>query len=199
VKLLAALAVIGVAAVLLFVEPRGDDDTRDKDPQVERERGEDKPVGEGQTDVEELRGEFSGSACRRMAGLAARLAERERSAVGFLREFGREAAGIRPPPRAYGDLARGGRDLITGRGFLDRFDDGSQGQVRHFAGIAVASTFGGGGATRIVSILFRDDPLESPDGQLTEEGIAFADELRSGELELAETPAWLLDHLCLPS
>ena len=107
----------------------------------------------------DLSEEFSGSACRRMAGLAAKLAERDQDEADFLRAFGLRAAGIRPPPARYGDLARGGRNLIAGRGFLARFDDGSAGQVRHFAGIAVASTFGGGGATRFLSIFVRDDPL----------------------------------------
>ena len=68
--------------------------------------------------------------------------------------------------------------------------------MRHFAGIAVASTLGGGGATRLISIFVRDDPLDSADGQLTEEGIAFASAVLTGDLEPEETPRWLLDHLC---
>ena len=174
--LLAALAILGAAAALWFFEPgAGDEDETD-------------PAG--------LSEEFTGSACRRMAGVAAKLAERERDEAGFLRAFGLRAAGIRPPPRAYGDLARGGRNLIAGRGFLARFDDGGAGQVRHFAGIAVASTFGGGEATRFLSIFVRDDPLRSPDGQLTEEGILFATDVLDGDLALEETPSWLLEHLC---
>lgn len=147
-------------------------------------------------DFAELSAEYQGSACKRLAGLAAKLAEREDSAPAFLRAFGKQAAGIRQGPRAYGDLARGGRNLIAGRGFLRRYDDGTQGQARHFAGIAVATSFGGGSYTRWVSIFVRDDPLDSPDGRLTEEGIAFAGEVLSGDLELAETPEWLLEHLC---
>jgi hypothetical protein len=187
---LAVLAVLGAGAALWYLEPWADDEAGTSDGQAE-ERADG-----GAADLDELSGELTGSACRRMAGLAARLAESERSELGFLRAFGREAAGIRPPPRAYGDLARGGRNLIAGRGFLTRFDDGTEGQVRHFAGIAVASSFGGGTATRFISIFFRDDPLESPDGQLTEQGIEFGNEVLSGELELADTPAWLLEHLC---
>lgn len=175
------VAILGAGAALWYIEPwgGGDEDT---------------------VEVTELSDgfsqEFSGSACKRMAGLAAKIAEKEDSATAFLRAFGRQAAGIRPPPRAYGDLARGGRNLIPGRGFLVRFDDGSTGQVRHFAGIAVASTFGGGAATRFLSIFVRDDPQRSPDGQLTEEGLAFADEVLDGDLALDETPSWLLQHLC---
>ena len=184
-KFLAGLAVVAIlcaGAALWFLEPWADDG--------------------GTAEVTDLGGDFtvsedfSGSACKRMAGLAAKLAEKEESPTAFLRAFGRQAAGIRPPPRAYGDLARGGRNLIAGRGFLVRFDDGSAGQVRHFAGIAVASTFGGIGATRFLSIFVRDDPRRSPDGQLTEEGLAFASEVLDGDLALEETPSWLLEHLC---
>jgi hypothetical protein len=147
-------------------------------------------------DFAELSAEYQGSACKQLAGLAAKLAEREGSGLEFLRALGKQAAGIRLGPRAYGDLARGGRNLIAGRGFLARYDDGTQGQARHFAGIAVATSFGGGSYTRWVSIFVRDDPLDSPDGRLTEEGIAFTGEVLSGDLELVETPEWLLEHLC---
>ncbi len=182
---LLALAVLGAGAALWFIEPWADDGQEFTADELGTEGG-----------VESLSAEFTGSACRRMAGVAAKLAEREETATAFLRSFGRTAAGIRPPPRAYGDLARGGRNLISGRGFLKRFDDGTLGQARHFAGIAVASTFGGAGATRFLSIFVRDDPLGSPDGQLTEEGILFSTEVLDGDLALDETPGWLLEHLC---
>jgi hypothetical protein len=193
VKVLAGLlAVLCAGAVLWYLEPWADEGGTGENPQGKGERAGQGQAAAGQVDPEE----FTGSACRRMAGLAARLAEAEESARRFLRAFGREAAGIRPPPRAYGDLARGGRDLIPGRGFLSRYDDGTEGQVRHFAGIAAASTFGGGSATRFISIFFRDDPIASPDGQLTEEGIEFAERVLGGDLAPAETPAWLLENLC---
>ena len=147
-------------------------------------------------DLSDLSAEFQGSACRQLAGLAAKLAEREDTALGFIRAFGKQAAGIRQPPRAYGDLARGGRNLIVGKGFLARYDDGSGGQARHFAGIAVATSFGGVSSTRFISIFVRDDPLDSADGRLTEEGLAFSREVLTGDLELEETPQWLLAHLC---
>ena len=184
--LLAALAILGAGVALWFFEPwAGEEGPTNLDEQsVEGQR------------VEELGAEFSGSACRRMAGLAAKLAGREETASEFLRAFGRGAAGIRPPPRAYGDLARGGRNVISGKGFIARFYDGTLGQARHFAGIAVASTFGGAGATRFLSIFVRDDPLGSPDGELTEEGIRFSTEVLDGDLALEETPGWLLEHLC---
>ena len=177
--LLAALAILGAGAALWFAEPWAGDGSEGADG-----------------DLVPLSGDYSGSACRQMAGLAAKLAEREQDTQDFLRAFGLRAAGIRRPPRGYGDLARGGRNLIAGRGFLDRFDDGTAGQVRHFAGIAAASTLGGGGATRFISIFVRDDPLASPDGRLTEEGIIFANQVLEGELAPAQTPEWLLEHLC---
>ena len=149
-----------------------------------------------QIELSELDQEFRGSACRQVAGLAARLAEQDPPPLVFLRDLGRQVAGIRPPPRAYGDLARGGRNRIPGKGCLAKFDDGTIGQARHFAGIAAATTFGGGISTRWISIFVRDDPADSPDGRLTDEGILFAREVLTGELELAEAPEWLLEHLC---
>ena len=38
--------------------------------------------------------------------------------------------------------------------------------------------------------------LESPDGQLTEEGIEFAEDVIGGDLALDETPQWILENLC---
>jgi len=156
------------------------------------------PWDEGGAPVEldALAEEFRGSSCRRLAGVAAGLAEDDPSPVAFLRELGRRAAGIRPPPRGLGDLARGGRDLIPGRGFLARFDDGSSGQARHFAGIAVARSFGSAENVRRISIDLRRDPADSADGRLTDEGIEFANGLLDGELEVAEAPDWILDRLC---
>jgi hypothetical protein len=171
-----ALALAVAGAALWFFEPW---------------EGEPEPV-----EVSELDEEFRGSACRQVAGIAAKLAESDPPSLVFLREFGQRVAGIRPPPRAYGDLVRGGRNRIPGKGFLARFDDGTIGQARHFAGIAAATTFGGGISTRWISIFVRDDPEDSPDGRLTDEGILFATEILTGGLELAETPRWLLDHLC---
>jgi hypothetical protein len=153
--------------------------------------------GEDELDLAGLEQALTGSSCRRLAGISARLAEREREPSAFLRALGLQAAGIRPPPRALADLARGGSNRIPGRGFLARFDDGSAGQARHFAGIAVATTyFGSSGATRWISENLRRDPPGSADGLLTEEGILFATEVLSGELALEQTPQWLLDHLC---
>lgn len=175
--LLAVLAIAAAGAVIWYVDPFSGDS--------------------GQIELSDLDADYSGSACRRVAGIAAKLAERDSAALPFLRDFGRQLAGIRPPPRGYGDLARGGSNRVVGRGFLARFDDGSQGQARHFAGIAVATTFvGGASPTRWISEHLRADPGNSADGRLTEEGIAFATAVLKGDLPLGETPGWLLDHLC---
>jgi hypothetical protein len=152
--------------------------------------------GEDRVDADELAEEFRGSACRNVAGLAAKLAERTDNPLVFLRDFGKGAAGIRSGSRGLGDLARGGKNTIPGKGFLRRFDDGTAGQARHFAGIAVARTFGSAAATRTVSIFLRDDPADSPDGRLTDAAIEFAGEVLSEDLELEETPGWVLDNLC---
>lgn len=182
VKILAGLAVVAVIALgagaVWYFEPWDD--------------------GDDEVDLAALTDEFQGSSCRQTAGLAAGLAlqDPELTPIEFLRAFGRQVAGIRPSPRAYGDLARGGSNQVPGKGFLARYDDGTIGQARHFAGITVAATFGGGQATRLISIFARRDPLESADGQLTEEGIAFADYVLRGALELDETPGWILDNLC---
>lgn len=183
-KILALVVALGLvvaagAGVVWYLDPFGDDSSE-------------------QVDLESLTEEFQGSACRQMAGIAGGLAVREPelSPVAFLRALGRQVAGIREPPRAYGDLARGGTNEVPGKGFLNRLDDGTIGQGRHFAGIVVASTFGGGQATRLISIFARRDPLRSPDGQLTEEGIEFAQEVIGGDLAVDETPQWILDNLC---
>ncbi|MGZ5361673.1 MAG: hypothetical protein ACXWZW_08680 [Solirubrobacterales bacterium] len=176
--LLVVLAVAAAGAAVWYLGPWSDDD-------------------EQAIDLSELDGELSGSACRRVAGVAARIAAREPAPVQFLRDLGRQVAGIRPPPRGIGDLARGGSNRIAGKGFLARFDDGSQGQARHFAGIAVATTyFDGASRIRWISENVRNDPGSSADGLLTDEGIAFGTEVLKRDLSLERTPEWLLEHLC---
>jgi hypothetical protein len=152
----------------------------------------------GSATSDELKRDLSGSACERLGGLASLLAIETPNPQRFLRRLGREAAGIRTGPRALFDLARGGDDLVPGRGFRARYSDGSDGQVRHFAGIAVAATYGGERTTRLVSIFVRRDELNSADGALTEEGLAFARQIESGELAVAEGGGWIIERLCKP-
>jgi hypothetical protein len=200
VKALAAVLAVAALAgggAYLWLEsdsgdPEGSGESRDAAAPEREQGGPDGLEASGPGDPA-----FAGSACRRLAGVAAALAGQDLTPLETLRELGRRVAGIRPPPRAFGDLARGGRDLLPGRGFLARYDDGTSGQARHFAGIAVATTIVGGAVpTRLISERLRDDPSGSADGRLTEAGIEFSQELRSGDLTLGEAPAWILENLC---
>jgi hypothetical protein len=139
---------------------------------------------------------LTGTACERLAGLAGQLAEADDSVNEFLLDLGEDGAGISTGRRALADLARGGRNRIPGKGFKQRFDDGSIGQVRHFVGYARASMFGGTSVTRWISEHLRHDPAGSPDGRLGDEGIEFAQDLISGRLSLSDASAWLRGRLC---
>jgi hypothetical protein len=141
---------------------------------------------------------LSGTACERLAELAANLAARDRSAERFLVDLGQQAAGIRPGRLALLDLARDGRNIILGRGFKPEFDDGTRGQVRHFVGVARASMFGGSVVTRWISEHLRGDPANSPDGKLAEEGTDFAQALLAGRLEPSAASGWIRERLCEP-
>ena len=179
---LLAVAALGLgAAALWYWEPWADDGSS---------------PAELAEEVEDPAGDYSGSACRRLAGVTAKLAEDDPAPVPYLIAVGRAGAGIRPGSRAFADLARGGRNTIPGRGFLARFDDGTAGQVRHFSGIVAATAIGGGAATRLISVFVRDDPEDSPDGRLTDAAIAFADSVVQGELEPGQASRWVLDNLC---
>ena len=139
---------------------------------------------------------LSGTACQRLAGLAANIAVRDRTPERFLIDLGRQGAGIRSGRFALIDLARDGRNIILGRGFKRAFDDGTRGQVRHFVGVARASMFGGSALTRWISENLRRDPAGSPDGRLADEGIDFAQALLAGRLELSEASEWIRETLC---
>jgi hypothetical protein len=167
------LAVLGLGALAyLAIDPFGDE----SDP----------TVSQGLT----------GTACQRLAGLAGQLAGEDPAPAEFIAVLGQDAAGIRRGSRAFSDLLRGGHNRIPGGGFLARYDDGTQGQVRHFAGIAVATLFAQGSATRWISEHLRDDPAGSPDGRLTERGIDFATAVLRGKLALADTRDWIRTRLC---
>jgi hypothetical protein len=143
--------------------------------------------------------EEGGTACEQLAGLATTLGGRESTPGGFIRALGLAAAGIRPPPHALADLARGGRDLIPGGGFRAAYSDGTSGQARHFAGVAVAGTYGGAAATRLVSVFLRGDPAGSADGRLSERALEFAALVESGELPLEQSGVWILENVCRPT
>jgi hypothetical protein len=198
-KLIAALAAIGVitlAAAGLYALGAWNDESFEGGIEPPSLRlgllgiATDRPLAELEED---------GTACERLAGLAAALGDREPTPGGFLRALGLAAAGIRPPPRALADLARGGRDLIPGGGFWEVYADGTAGQVRHFAGVVVASTYGGAAATRLASVFLRRDPVRSADGRLSERAFDFASRVSSGELPLDQTGAWILENICRPT
>jgi hypothetical protein len=152
------------------------------------------PFGDGSDPTSDR--EITGTACERLAGLAGQLAEEEDDATGFLFALGRNGAGIRAGSRGLGDLLRGGRNRIPGKGFLARYDDGSQGQVRHFSGIAVAVLYAKGDTTLWISRRLRNDRKGSADDELTKRGVDFAEEVVSGDLELEDAEDWILENLC---
>jgi hypothetical protein len=152
------------------------------------------PFGDGSDPTTSLH--LKGTACERLAGLAGYLAETDDSVHEFLLDLGQQAGGISKGRRALADLARGGHNRLPGKGFKQRFDDGSIGQVRHFTGYVRASMFGAGSVTRWISEHLRHDAPSSPDGRLGDEGIAFEQAVVSGRLELSDASTWLRTHLC---
>jgi hypothetical protein len=168
--LLAALALGAVAYIA--IDPFGDE----SDPSVSRG--------------------LTGTACQRLAGLAVQLAEEDKTPGEFIAALGREGAGIRQGSRGFADLLRGGHNRIPGRGFLARYDDGTQGQVRHFAGITVATALATGNPTLWISRHLRHDRKGSADDKLTERGVDFATAVLEGRLALDQTGDWILTHLC---
>jgi hypothetical protein len=188
-KLLVAIALLLAAGALgyLLLDPFGDDSDSVGD-------GSNSVAGTGEARTEPL----TGTACQRLAGLAANLAVRDRTPERFLIDLGKQGAGIRPGRSALIDLARDGRNMILGRGFRSEFDDGTRGQVRHFVGVARASMFGGSVVTRWISEHLRRDPADSPDGRLADEGIGFAHALLAGRLEPSAASGWIRERLCKP-
>lgn len=94
------------------------------------------------------------------------------------------------------DLARGGSNVIPGGGVKRRFDDKTDGQIRHFAGIATASARIGPRLARSLSITVLKDPPTSADGRLSDAAVEFASSLLSGELPLDRASNWIAETLC---
>lgn len=134
-------------------------------------------------------------AVERLARIADKLGRKHLSPRRFLRALAWNCAGIRLTPAGYLDLATGGRNRFTGRGFRPRFDDDTDGQVRHFAGTAVAPIMLGERLARWSSeAVLRDSP-DSADGRLSEAAFDFARQLRRGELATEEAGDWIRAHL----
>lgn len=135
------------------------------------------------------------SAVDRLARIADQLADRELSSRRFLRGLAWNCAGIRPDIRGYLDLASGGSDFISGRGFRWQFDDKSDGQVRHFAGVVVAPVLLGRPLTWLAHRWVLKDGPDSADGRLSAEAIRFSNAIRSGRLPHRDAGAWIRRNL----
>ncbi|RFA09901.1 hypothetical protein B7R54_12325 [Subtercola boreus] len=135
-------------------------------------------------------------ACAELAALAGRIGADDPAPRDFLLRLGSEAAGIRRGPLWMIDAALAGRNRLPGRRFAAPFDDGTNGQARHFAGTAVSATRLGAAVTRWVSVHVRRDPLDSADGRLGEQAITFAGLVLAGELPVSGTPGWIAENLC---
>ena len=138
-------------------------------------------------------------ACAALAELAAREALARPSPRGLVRRLAREGAGVRPGLHGILDLLTAGRDGLPGRGFRAELDDGTDGQVRHFCGIAASCDRFGGRPTRWVSIHVRRDAADAPDGRLTDLAIEFVALLYRGELDVGDASDWLRRTLCAPA
>ncbi|THG29885.1 hypothetical protein [Naasia lichenicola] len=135
------------------------------------------------------------TAAQRLAHVADQLGRRDLTPRRFLRGLAWNCAGIRPDLRGYLDLAVGGRNPISGRGFRRRFDDGTDGQVRHFAGVAVAPVLLGDRFTGFALRWFLRDSPDSADGRLSEAALRFAHALRSGEVSVRDAGSWIRQNL----
>lgn len=139
-------------------------------------------------------------ACAELCSLLERLAVapgvRERSSRGYLREIGREAAGIRLGPLWAWDAIRGGRDRLPGTGFAVPFDDSTRGQVRHFGGIVAVAARLGPHLARWASIHVGRDRPDTPDGRLSDAAIEFSRLVTAGRLLPADAAGWVRERLC---
>jgi hypothetical protein len=130
-----------------------------------------------------------------LARVADRLAARGLTPRRFLRALAWNVARIRPDAFGALDLARGGANRVRGKGFRREYDDGSTGQPRHFAGVAVAPLFLGDGAARWAARHVLRDVEGSPDHDLSLAALEFSRELRDGTLPVAEAGAWIRSRL----
>jgi hypothetical protein len=108
--------------------------------------------------------------------------------------LGEQAAGIAPGRAGWGDLLRGGSNRLPGHGFAAPYDDGTPGQVRHFAGTAAACLRLGPRLTRVAAVLTGDLP-GSADLRLSEQAVAFTRALTAGDLAPADAADWIRAHL----
>lgn len=131
------------------------------------------------------------TAVERMARVADLLAGRSSSPRAFLRAFAWNCARIRPGLLGYRDLATGGGNRFPGSGFKSEFDDGTRGQVRHFAGIAVAPVLIGDRLAAWASRAVLRDADHSADGRLSRAALEFSRGIRDGAIALDDSGDWI--------
>ncbi|PJJ73133.1 hypothetical protein CLV46_2717 [Diaminobutyricimonas aerilata] len=130
-----------------------------------------------------------------LARIAERLALRTDDPRRFLRGLAWNCARIRPGLLGIADLASGGGNRFRGTGFRAEFDDGTRGQVRHFAGVAVAPVLLGDRLARIALRWALRDPDGSADDNLSHAALAFSAALRSGGLPVSAAAQWIRENL----
>jgi hypothetical protein len=135
------------------------------------------------------------TALEKMAQVAERLAARETNPRKFLRAFAWNCALIRPGLRGVIDLATGGGNRFSGSGFRGEYDDGTRGQVRHFAGVAAAPVILGERLATWGARTALRDPADSADGRLSEAALEFSGALRDGTLLPERAGEWIRQNL----
>lgn len=133
--------------------------------------------------------------CEQLARVADLLAARGMSPRRFLRALAWNVARIRPGVFGAIDLASGGSNRVRGGGFRAEFDDGTTGQPRHFAGVAVAPLLLGDRVARWAARHVLRDAVGSPDHDLSLAALEFSRELRDGSLAVADAGAWIRERL----
>ncbi|KQQ05689.1 MULTISPECIES: hypothetical protein [unclassified Rathayibacter] len=135
-------------------------------------------------------------ACALLADRVDAIASREQRPRALVRSVAREIAGIRGGLLGPVDLATGGRNRIRGHGFAPAYDDDTRGQARHFAGVAGATLYLGGGLAHLFLRTLGGDEPGSADDRLTRRAIEWSRLLRRGELPVAEAGAWIRSEIC---
>lgn len=135
-------------------------------------------------------------ACTILADRVDSLAETNPRPRALITALAAEAAGIRRPPLGVLDLLRGGADRLRGRGFRRPYDDGTRGQARHFAGVAAATLYLGGGLAHLFLRTAGGDRPGSADDRLTTRAIEWSRLVRSGELPVTDAGAWIRREIC---
>lgn len=135
-------------------------------------------------------------ACSILADRVEALASGDPRPRALIAALAREVAGIRAFPLGLVDLAGGGTNRVRGRGFRRRYDDGTRGQARHFAGVAGATLYLGGGFAHLLMRTVGGDPRGSADDRLTERAAEWSRLLRRGDLEVAGAAEWIRREIC---